>query len=310
MNWYRWSSLSLLGFCAAGVLALPNGSASKCWACCSTAPARFSQTRGLAAEVERDGKIYHLLGYQNTAESLVAPKPGAPTGNALFLPIPAVANSMGPKNILDTSSGPNILKDLEMLVLPVSKGRSVRSVDQLPNSVQVFSHDIYTIVLASDARDIAKALEKVPASRRPAMNPEIFGSYQKWYPGWTFALCCFDVRKQTEAKPMLWYYQPRDPQHLFFPALDAHDGKPPQLGAMVATDHTLMAASSKMAPRVSANVIYRDRSMTPQLRAWLPTSVIGGVFRQSMKNGDFVMDVREVRQGVFKPQRVEPPGAH
>ena len=277
-------------------------------ACCSMAPAHFSKTRVLAAEVVKDGKVYHLLGYQNTAQNLVKAKPGQPTGNAMLLPLPAVGGSVKPENILDTTSGPHILEDMETAARPPvmrSKGVEGYSKTRSSEPVQVFNHDVYTIVLARDARDIAPALKRVPKSRRPAMNADIFAAYQRWYPGWTFALCCFDVRQETQAKPMLWYYTPKNPKQLFVPGLDAHDGKPPNLKAEVDVDHFLLVSSNRTSR--ARTVRYTD-PIKPQLRNWLPERVIGATSHGRMQNGDWFFDVEDVRAGEFRPQRLAPKG--
>lgn len=279
-----------------------------CSACVSLGPAHFSDTRGLAAEVQVEGKVYHLLGYQNAARNLLPLRKNQASGNALFLPIPAKPKSMGPKNLLDTSTASHCLEDMEYAMVrrdgPQASGTPAAAASPM---VQVFDHDIYTIVLAESATAIPQALAKVPAARRPQLNKAIFDAYQRWYPGWTFALCCFETRRQTEAKPMLWYYQPLNPHQLFFPALDAHDGKPPNLNALVDTDHSLMVSSFQM--KGGKVVEYRDDGMTAGLRQWLPAKVIGAEFHRKMINGDFVMDLNAVRQGQFEPQRRLPPGA-
>lgn len=276
-------------------------------ACCSLAPARFSNTRGLAAEVQIDNKLYHLLGYQNTAQNLSV-KAGQPTGNALLLPLPAKPRTMSRKSILDTSSAPNCLMDMERAVRPpVSRSPGSKSAGPPAASVQVFEHDIYTIVLASDPRAIPAALAQVPADRRPQMAPAIFNAYAKWYPGWTFALCCFNVQQETDAKPMLWQYEPLNPERLFFPALDAHDGSPPDLRESVDVDHCLVASSHKMT--VGNRVHYTDRQPSPQMKQVLPRTVVGRELHERMRNGDFVMQVSDVRAGRFTAHRVLPPGA-
>lgn len=235
------------------------------WACCSLAPASFRETKGLAAEVLKDGHIVHLLGYQNSVvngemripqlipvsglrkadgsfkpyvnavtKSRKAVTPPSSSGNAMILPIPAMTGSMSEKNIIDTSSCPNFLDDLDRVVVPplppnypISRSHSYSPAAK-PVPV-IFDHDIYTIVLSQDTEQIPKVLQHVKPERRPNLNPDIFTAYKKWYPGWTFALCCFSNKEEAKAKPMLWWYIPRNPDKLFFPALDAHNGAPPEV---------------------------------------------------------------------------------
>jgi hypothetical protein len=264
------------------------------WACCSMAPAHFGDTRGLACETVMNGQVVHLLAYQNTAKNL------AEGANAMLLPIPAVAKSMTSKNILDTSPYEHFLEDIQRSIRPPSrsKGGGQKSVG---SQAEVFDHDIYTIVLAQDAKAIPSALGKVPERRRPKLHPRLFEAYGRWYPGWTFALCCFEGRDQQRSKPMLWWYQPRDPDHLFFPGLDAHDGNLPDLKAEVEVDHDL-AVSSHLLKR-GVRVVYRK-----PVPDFLPSTVLGASHTGQQLNGDFRWDVSEVRQGRDQYVRVSPPG--
>ncbi|MFN8609426.1 MAG: hypothetical protein U0931_17950 [Vulcanimicrobiota bacterium] len=269
-------------------------------ACCSLAPADFHGTRGLAAEVKVHGKLVHLLGYQNTAQNKAA------GGNAMFLPIPAKKGSMGPSNMLDVSACPHAMEDIQEAAarsIVTRGGLNLRD----SNQVQVFDHGLYTVVLAQDANDIPQALSRVKAERRPQMAPEIFKAYATWYPGWTFALCCFNSRESAQGDPMFWWYEPLNPQQLFFPALDAHTGAPPDLESEVAVDHALAVSAISM--KTSAEVHYRDK-LTPQLAAYLPRRVLGHRVFGHEPNGDFVFRLSDVRAGNFRPERARPPGAN
>jgi hypothetical protein len=290
--------------------------------CVSLAPAHFSKTKGLAAETKRGRKIVHLLGYQNTVSNLSARRSGgfrrvaAPVstgqGNAMFLPIPAKAGTMTEANVIDTSSCPNILKDMERAILPpVTRGGGRRGGTLgkgLPDSVRVFDHDIYTVVLASRAEDIPAALKLVPEHKRPALNKSIFEAYARWYPGWTFALCCFNTDQEADAKPLLWWYEPLNKDVLFFPALDAHDGNAPDLQANVLVDHAIIVSSHRMTEGAGTEVHYTD-TLSEQLRALLPKHVLGRQHNQNMRQGDFVIPVKALRSGSLDLRRELPKGA-
>jgi len=275
-------------------------------ACCSFQPARFSETHGLAAEAQHNGRLVHLLGYQNTAVNMAA----GGQANALFLPIPAKPGTMSRINILDTTSCPALFGDLET-ALPYPEDRNTSPGQQLLGITspppQVFEHDIYTIVLSSDPRQIPAALLKVCPERRPLLNPAICRSYAKWYKGWTFALCCFNTREQTKAKPMLWWYEPLNPDRLFFPALDAHTGNPPDLKKMVDVDHHLFFGSYKM--NKGNPVKYSDASMSSELKQLLPKRIYGSRIWTQMINGDFYVDTADLHSGKYLLKRKGPPFA-
>lgn len=287
--------------------------------CVSLRPAHFSKTKGLAAEARRGRKIVHLLGYGNTVANLASDadfgwsrgdKPSG-TGNAMLLPIPAKPGTMTEKNVFDTTSAPNFLKDMERAILPpVTRGGGRRGGTLgkgLPDSVRVFEHDIYTVVLASRAQDIPAVLSRVPAAKRPVLNKEIFEAYARWYPGWTFALCCFNTKDEASAKPLLWWYEPQHPEFLFFPALDGHDGKVPNLSAQVTVDHAIMVGSHEATD--GEDVRFTDSGMSEELRKLLPTLVVGRQYNERLRNGDFLFRVSDVRAGKFNAKRELPPGA-
>lgn len=267
-------------------------------ACCSLAPADFHGTRGLAAEVEVKGQKVHLMGYQNTAQNK------ADSPNAMFLPIPARKGSMTEKNMLDVSSCPHIMEDIANAR---DHGRSLGFKSPTEsNQVQVFDRGLYTVVLAQNAKDIPNALTRVKPERRPQLAPAIFEAYSKWYPGWTFALCCFNSREATQGEPMLWWYEPLNPKQLFFPALDAHSGEPPDLSARVQVEHDLAVSVADMDGGIV--VKYRD-AVAPEVAAYLPKRVLGRHLGSWQPNGDFVFDLNSVRDGKYLPQRALPPGA-
>lgn len=273
--------------------------------CCSLAPAHFSSTRGYAGEARKDGKLVHLLAYQNVAQNLA--KAG---GNAMLLPIPSKPRTMTRANVLDTSKAAQILADMEIAITPVARGpRPTPSpmgvTPKGPPPVQIFDSDIYTIVLAQNAADIPGALNQVKPEKRPKLNHQIFDAYAKWYPGWTFALCCFNNKDASRAKPMLWWYEPQDQSRLFFPAVDEHDGVVPDLKAQVGVDHVVTFSSIAMPG--GATVSYRDR-LAPQLKQLLPKKVLGAKYYGTMPNGDFSVALASLNSGKCPVERVLPPG--
>lgn len=287
-------------------------------ACCSLWPARFSDTRGYVAEAMMKGQRVHLLGYSNRAKNL-AIKGGKTRGNAMFLPIPAVPGTMSEQNLLDMSKAKNVLKDMELSLnknWQWQRRGDTKALFTLSPEVQVFEHGVYTIVLAQRPSAIPLALSRVPERKRPMLNPKIFEAYEKWYPKWTFALCCFDNKDSKDAEPMLWWYQSMFPQVLFFPALDCHTGAVPDLKATVDVDHFLAASSpeldllrnSKEDPDELGKVFYTDSAIPPAVKQLLPKNVIGTTMKGDFEQGDFLVNVNDVREGAFIVRRVLPPG--
>lgn len=279
--------------------------------CVTMARAWLASTVLYAAEVDAGGERVHVLGYQNKVANKTSPLArlmGKGGGNAMILPFPAEPGSMTRENVLDTEHCPNILQDMKRALEPMPRGRGLTDA---PHSgapaVQVFTTGIYTVVLARDARAIPKALGRVPAEKRPGLNPQLFDAYAIWYPDWTIALCCFNNRQAALATPMLWWYRPREPDRLFAPALDCHTGAVPDLGAKVMVDHVVAFASPELGER-GEPVRYQD-AIPPAVAPYLCGRVIGEGFHKRMPNGDFVCRVADVRRGLFKPQRALPPAA-
>lgn len=105
----------------------------------------------------------------------------------------------------------------------------------------------------------------------------------------------------VDAEPMLWWYEPNDSSHLFFPALDAHDGLPPKLDARVMVDHTLAVGSTinKMCSPVP--VMFRDNipeALKPYVARHVAGTIIGDTYLQ---NGDWRFPVKEFGNLEFAP---------
>jgi hypothetical protein len=280
--------------------------------CVSNGPADFTKTLvALTATRHPTTELpIHTLMYRNTAVNLI--RGGG--GNAMLLHFPSVGG-MGPGNIIDTSSFPSCADNIVEAVTPRTRGAS-RSlgIEALDFSVQVFDHDIYTIVLAENAAAIPGALERVRSDRRPAVNEPLFAWYGQQFPGYTFALCCFDTRDAVEAKPMLWWYYPAMGNTLMLPGIDCHTGLAPDLNAVVETDHWVVLGvggdqptRSGSAPFGLAPVRYTD-SIPPFERAFLPNFVIGRRYLGRERNGDFLApttilqnpDPRQIGRGILQ----------
>jgi hypothetical protein len=182
--------------------------------CVSAAPARFSDTVLYVGRVDHpvSGHI-EVVGYQNTAANL------SRGPNAMLLHLPAV--TMSPANFLDTTANRAILADMVRAVTPVTPASGPDAgYGAPPVQVQVFEHDIYTVVLATDPRGIPAALDTVPPNRRPFLHRELLEFYAHAYPGYPVALCCFDNADARKTAPLLLWYPPRDPNWLVAPAID------------------------------------------------------------------------------------------
>jgi hypothetical protein len=262
--------------------------------CMSLHPADFENTKLYAGEARReDGTYVHVLAYQNRAAS------AGP--NAMILPLPA-RGKLGPENAVDTRAFKRFLDDIHAAtrIMTLSLSFSLSDEMDLEEGAQVFEVGSYTVVLAEEAAAVTRALDRIPAARRPALNGAILDAFARLYPGWPLAVCCWDGR--VEAEPLLWWYEPRQPEQLFAPALDAHDGGPPNLDALVRVDHHV-AFGSALDPERSGppdgaeydgHVSYADRIPGEILRL-LPTRVAGTALQSGLPNGDFWCSTKRLR---------------
>ena len=266
--------------------------------CISLHASEMSSTKLYAGEAHHNGRYVHVLGYKNKAVSL------SPGPNAMLLPIPT-AEPLGPENTFDTRTFDTFLDDIAQSTktLTLSRGRS----RGLLNDVYaIFDVGSYTVVTGRDMRALTLAAGTIPKEKRPELNLDVTLPMADLYPGWSFALCCW--RGSIEPEPLLWWYIPSNPDVLFAPALDAHDGKAPTK-EMVQTDHIVTFGSTLKTPvRADRDVRYR-RQPPPEVAALLPTRAVGTQATGKMRNGDFFMPVDDLtaKNGLFI-QRAFPGG--
>ncbi len=266
--------------------------------CITSGPAKLSNTLLYAAEAlhPTEGEV-HVIGYQNTAEN----QGGGP--NAMLLPFPAVGE-ISQRNLVNGESFKTILQDYSQLFEPL--GRS-RSVSNNAEGFKVFNSGSYTIALAPKASGLIRALEHIPINRRPTLSAQMVHTLGALYPQWPFALCCWDGR--IKAEPLFWWYKPTNPTALFAPALDAHDGAPPNTQAMVERDHTIMFASHKGTPKWESRYRLDSVSKVPPEHRWMfPPVLVGEKVKRSGPNGDYTHAVFDVLREKYQAQISAPPG--
>lgn len=282
--------------------------------CCTIeANTVLSETTVYAARVKhpKSGEDVHVMGYQNSVRGSV------PGPNAMILPIPS-ATLLGPENLVDARPFKGIIKSYRQAVVDM-KPKFRRSFDMTKGSLmlgasaagsyQVFQSGSYTVASADSAAALGKAIKEVPDRVRPNIPIKFLIALNKMYPGWSFLACCFsgyDVQEQDLDPVVLWYKAiPERNNRLFAPAVDAHDGEPPNLGASVTRDHTLAFGLSAAEEFREAPGIKRAKASLPEEFRWMFTtaivgSVVGGSGRgeaRATANGDFILPVTRVMDG-------------
>ncbi|MFJ6568147.1 hypothetical protein ACIQNU_12025 [Streptomyces sp. NPDC091292] len=273
--------------------------------CVSLDQAEFSGTTLYAGRLRHATYgLIHVLGYQNTAVNL------ADGPNAMLLPLPTTR--MGRDNFLSVGRSSDVLERMVEAVRPRPGGVTddiawMGAADA--GVAEVFDHDIYTVLLATDPNAVPAALARVPEHKRPPFDPGLFAFYAERYPGHAIAVCCFDNAEAARAKPLLMWYPPTDPDRLTLPALDCHTGGAPDLNSPVPVDHWAIVGTDE-APEGWGQPVDYTPGMRHSLRAFLPDAVMGTQVGGSLPNGDFVIAYEDVLAGdLDRMHRVAPSAA-
>lgn len=243
--------------------------------CVSSDHADFSGTVLYAGRCDHPdhGRI-EVLGYQNTAVNLAS----GPNSMILHLP----ASGLTAEHFIPVGRDGDVLTRMLDAVRPVAAAAGGPAT--MEAGVEVFEHDVYTVVLAADPTRIPAALDRVPPHKRPRLRRELFEFYADVFPGHTIALCCFDNAEAQRAKPLLLWYRPTDPDVLVLPALDSHTGDVPRADDWVHPDHWLLFGSDLGEP------VEYSPTVRHKLRAYLPDAVLGIQYDHGrIPNGDFAL---------------------
>ena len=284
--------------------------------CCSAWSATFSRTITGTWEVLVEGRLTHVLWYQNRV-GYGQDTNGPPLtskqskGNCLIIPLLGTWESIRLLNTFDT---PNLLEDIsESLAYPVEDlspmlGAPQASAFGSGGGMIFLQFDIYDIVLAERACDIPSVLSQINPEKRPEVNDAVFDMLNRWY-DCPVAVCCFNDSQNGEAKPLGFAFEPLYPDKLVVYTLDAHDGKPPDPNRAVEVDHDIFVGSYLMQAERRARVKYSD-SIPQHLSPYVLPEVLGMPIRSMlMENGDFVFSKEDVRKGIFQGVRSLPPKA-
>ena len=259
--------------------------------CVTIANSLMAETIIMLHRVVIDGVHYHILGYQCTVQNLS-------TGpNAMILHIPS-RTEMSHKNLLETSHAPSILKNISQAIPKIlTRGMSDNGPKDL-GRVTIFEHGIYAVVSTQDPYLAYDALQLVPVNKRPNISRSFLEYYAKARPGWTLQICCFDNSEAGTAAPLLWKFEPIDPDTYTFPMLDAHDGGVPRNGVDVHRDHVLAIGCNdyQFGERVSYSEHLGDLALV------LPQYVYGKRKNGRSPNGDYTVSQASINSRRFDLQ--------
>jgi hypothetical protein len=258
--------------------------------CMTSASAKLTKTLLYAGEGIRNDKQVHVLAYQNNAIN------DAEGPNAMILPFPAV-EEMTEQNVINTKPFKSFLKDIanatKMRTLGMDSDLRLNATKGMSRGfAKVFDSGSYTVVLAENVDQIPEALTRVPTNKRPTISDYFLHGFGQLYPNQPIAVCCWDG--EIEAEPLLWWYEPKNKDHLFVPTMDAHDGKPPRLTEAVQTDHIISigAVGEKYTNR--QGTVRYTQNIPTDVVGLLPEKVYGTKLGSTYRNGDMFFATQDL----------------
>ncbi|WP_234016802.1 hypothetical protein [Streptomyces sp. LaPpAH-108] len=173
--------------------------------CISTGEAAFSGTIVYCGRQHHpEHGLVHVLGYQNTAANL------ADGPNAMVLHLPA--RQLTPRHFLSSGRTGDVLhRMVDAVESAAAATDGIAWMGSELQPVQVFDHDIYTVLLATDPTAVPAALRQVPPHRRPDLDPDLLRFYADHFADHTIAVCCFDNADARRAKPCCCGTRPSTP---------------------------------------------------------------------------------------------------
>lgn len=246
------------------------------------------------------GPIF-VLGYQNTAQTIY---PGA---NAMLIHLPT--KNLDASNLIDMTGARGVFKDMKNAVFGREMARSFGMRGAVAKGgFQVVEHDIYTVVIADNARVIPEALKTITDPRKQVVvSQDMIEFYARHYKDHVMTLWLFNNRDAKEAAPVFIWYKSFHPDFFMLPGVDAHSGRRPNLSELVKVDHHVYLGSDTRHSYAWKAVDY-EPYIDEGARAYLPEFVTGERFLGQLKNGDFVApELAILESGTEALMRYTPP---
>jgi hypothetical protein len=262
--------------------------------CITVNEAKLSKTKILSLPID-NGR--HFIAYSNK----VINTSGKP--NAMILPIPGNTkpewfhNTEKYKGFIDEIIDKCQMKKYEGWEERgfLSKGLS----DEL--SFETFELGMYTVGLAKDFSGIREFIDQLPEEKRPEISEELKEFFETQYAGWSFAVCVFGSDKAIDAQPIAFEYEPFAYNLIYFPTVDSHNGKAPNLNDFVDVDHTFIYEhTGEMTKKYYQNSVVLD---TPEIPVFLKEKRYRAIDKRGMdKNADTFIKGIDMEKSNFKDE--------
>lgn len=249
------------------------------------------------AGIATDGD--HLLGYQNKAQNLNTNL----NVNAMIIPVPS-SEDLFQDNIFDLSNDKELFKNISESLFPNILETNTRSFSMMKggDSFQIFKSGNYTVVSASHAGLLSKAIENLNKKMQPKLSDDIIYAYYDWYPKekWKMTLFIWSGQDQMESDPVLIKYKPSDDSHLFLPGLDGHNGKRPNLRYAIRRDHTLIVGHKSLKNNIP---LYFSNQNAKDI---FPSNFDGFRIKENDANCDWLVSTKGLEQGKLAAIKYQP----
>jgi hypothetical protein len=250
--------------------------------CITVNRAELSKTKILSLPLESGN---HFIAYSNMVQN------GSGKPNAMILSIPGVTK---PEWFHNTEAYNDFLDEItekatwNNWVPTRTLGRSAKGM----LSFEEFDLGMYTIGLAASFEGAEEFIASLPEGKRPEVSDELRKFFREHNRGWSFAVCCFSSEKTIDAQPIAFEYTPFNPDLLYFPTLDAHNGKAPNLKKTVEADHTFIYEHTGKFDRVLYKMNHIEISDVPSFlnRRRYRLKVRNG----SVQNGDTYIRISDM----------------
>ena len=225
----------------------------------------------------------HVLTYQNSPQNL------ADGPNCMMLHIQS-RMPLNPANIIDTSKAGNLLKDISLGMLPISRTFAPQN--------HVIEMGIYHIALLNDpsSAKVEQTLSRIPPEKRPRIPDDYIEFYADVFEGFPLVLCCFNNRESKNASPIMVHYDPIYPEIFMFNTLDGH-GKLPVIGERHQFHQVVVTGSYKINEAGNGFVPFQTDGISSHLLPWIPEFGTAEQVNCALPNLDLLTDARIVGQG-------------
>ncbi len=173
---------------------------------------------------------------------------------------------------------------------------------------QVVKTELHEILLVQHPLDALEQINQISEVNRPLLDRRKLQQLAIWYPDWSLAVACFS-HKEIRQHSFAVIGPTKDPNIIFQAAIQQNDGTPPDLARVILDEQSYLAGSCLAS--AGEPVEYRGSCIAAsELKDVLPPFVVGERSQRLMTHqGDMVALIEDVRNGIWQPQRLLPPGA-